>query len=389
MVETTVPPLASIYYNPVGTCNLRCRHCWIDPDVDGPSPQRSGYDGAGVGNRDTFEQRDRRGDELSPAQFFAILDDAKKLGLNHVKFTGGEPFLRRDTIDMMEGAVAKELGLTVETNATLLDDETIARLAKLKPSQVAVSVDSVDPAYHDRFRGAKGAHARATDRTGKLVAAGCKVQIIMAVTRENVDGCEALIEFAKQLGVWSVKLCPVLPIGRGGRECSGGVQLSPREIIGLRTQFARCSESGPRVLVEVPPAFLPIRDIRSLSRCRIRNLLGLLPDGGVSYCGVGMSNEELVMGNLLHDGLAELWETHPLLQLIRSGLPNGLEGVCSRCIMKAMCLGVCRVHAYMIDGSLLAPHRLCEEAEEQGFFPASRMIAEPVGCDKARAESGP
>lgn len=362
------PPLGSIYYNPVGTCNLRCRHCWVDPDVDRP-------------DNDPFAQRGRREDELTPGQLFRILDDAKRLGLQHVKFTGGEPFLRRDTIDMMEGAAERKLGLTVETNATLLDDDTIARLARIKPNQVAVSIDSAEAAYHDRFRGVKGAHARALDAVRKLVAAGRKVQIIAAIMRENVGSCKTLIELGRNLSVGSVKLCPVQPIGRGADIHERGGTLSARELLDLYRRHGNPTGPGMRIHVEVPAAFRPLGTLKAMSLCRIKGLLGLLPNGDVSYCGIGMSHPELVMGNLLRDDVETLWREHPRLLDIRERLPNGLEGVCSRCTMKGLCLGVCRVHAHVRTGNLFAANWFCEEAEREGFFPQSRLAeAEAARC---------
>ncbi len=369
-------PLRSVYYNPVGSCNLHCGHCWIDPEVDRL-------------DNDPFAQRDRRDGELTPGEFFGILDDAKKLGLRHVKFTGGEPFLRRDTIDMIEGAAERKLGLTVETNGTLLDDDTISRLGKIGPSQVAVSIDSADPAYHDRFRGAKGAHAKALGAARKLVAAGCRVQIIAAVTRDNVEACEEVLSLGRDLGAASVKLCPVQPVGRGADIRERGGTLSAREFLDLYHQYANLTGPGMKVHVEVPAAFRPLGALGAMSLCRIKELLGLLPNGEVSYCGIGMSHPELVMGNVLQDDLESLWREHELLWRIRKGLPSGLEGICARCTMKAMCLGFCVVNTYVTKGSLLAPHWFCEEAEREGFFPQSRLVeAEAAGVRPRRCRRG-
>ena len=356
------PPLRSIYYNPVGTCNLHCQHCWVDPDVDRP-------------DHDPFAQRDRRDDELTPEQFFGILDDAKELGLRHVKFTGGEPFLRRDTIDMIEGTAERKLRFGVETNGTLLDDATVSRLAALGPDLVAVSLDSDDPACHDLFRGAAGAHARAVWAMRKLVATGCRTQAIAAITRDNLPAARTIIEFCEGLGVNSVKLCPVTPVGRGaGIRASGGT-LSAREFLDLYRRYGKATGPGMKVHVEVPAAFRPLKVLKAMSLCRIRGLLGLLPNGDVSYCGIGMTRPELVMGNLLSDDLETLWRGHPRFLEIRERLPNGLEGVCSRCTMRALCLGVCVVNTYVMTGSFFAPHWFCEEAEREGFFPRSRLVS--------------
>lgn len=360
------PPLASIYYNPVGRCNLRCKHCWVEPELD-------------IGREDPFEQRSRREDELPADIVLRIFEDAKRLGLAHVKFTGGEPFLRRDTIDMMERAAALGLTLTVETNATLLDDVAITRMAKLPFNQVAVSLDHVDPVEHDRFRGVRGAHAKASAAIGKLVGAGLKVQIIMAITRHNAPSIPEMIALAERLRVHSLKLCPVTPVGRGSQIHAAGEGLSVREFLELYRKFARPLGPGMLIHVEVPPAFRPLRQVKAMSMCRIKNILGLLPDGGVSYCGIGMSHPELVFGRLPRDNLEEIWRMHPRLVEIREGLPHRLKGVCARCMLRAQCLGVCRIESYVLEGDLFAANAFCAEAGREGFYPQARA-QEPAGC---------
>ncbi|HNX51405.1 MAG TPA: radical SAM protein, partial [Thermoanaerobaculaceae bacterium] len=66
-----VPPLHTIYFYVTGSCNLRCRHCWIDPVTES--------------QRSTLHLPWR---ELKP-----IFEEARALGLSSVKLTGGEPFL--------------------------------------------------------------------------------------------------------------------------------------------------------------------------------------------------------------------------------------------------------------------------------------------------------
>jgi len=171
----------------------------------------------------------------------------------------------------------------------------------------------------------------------------------------------------------SVKLCPVTPMGRGARIHKKGDGLSAREFLDLYKRHGNPTGPGLQVHVEVPAAFRPLSKLKAMSLCRIKNLLGLLPNGDVSYCGIGMSHPELVMGNLLRDELEELWRGHPLLKKIREGLPKTLEGVCSRCILVGMCFGVCRTYAYVMTGDLFAPCWFCEEAEREGFFPTSRL----------------
>ena len=364
---TDMPRLSSIYYNPVGTCNLRCAHCWVEADTDAPGPAR-------------FEQRERRGDELTFVGLQQILKEALHLGLEQLKFTGGEPFLRQDTMDMMEWAAGEGIRITVETNGTLLNDGLIDRLASLEPQLVAVSLDSVNPQRHDSFRGAKGAHRRAVAAIKGLAKAGCRVQTIMAVTRSNLSEVESMLATAKDMGAQSVKLCPVAPMGRGRAIQEAGDCLSISEFIDLYRSYGNCADYGCYACVAVPAAFRSVKDLKRQTHCRIKNIIGLLPNGDVSYCGIGMAHPDLTMGNALRDGLRAIWERHPRFEEIREGLPGKLQGICSQCILKAACLGGCRAYALVLSGSIFAPDWFCAQAAREGLYPASRLADPTAVC---------
>jgi len=81
------------------------------------------------------------------------------------------------------------------------------------------------------------------------------------------------------------------------------------------------------------------------------------------------------LGSAEDDLLETVWRESSLLQEIRSGIPGRLDGVCSRCIMKQLCLGSCVAQNYYRRGSLWAPFWFCEEAERVGVFPESRIAA--------------
>jgi len=89
-------------------------------------------------------------------------------------------------------------------------------------------------------------------------------------------------------------------------------------------------------------------------------------------CGIGESVAELVFGDARTVSLEEVWNTNPVLQEIRQGLPSKLKGICGECIMKATCLGSCIAMNYYRYRDLFAPYWYCEDADAAGLFPASR-----------------
>ncbi|OGP52753.1 MAG: hypothetical protein A2Y65_12180 [Deltaproteobacteria bacterium RBG_13_52_11] len=62
-----------------------------------------------------------------------------------------------------------------------------------------------------------------------------------------------------------------------------------------------------------------------------------------------------------------------VLQELREGLPSRLGGICTRCLMRHQCLGSCIAQNYYEAGNLWAPFWFCQQADEAGLFPESRL----------------
>jgi radical SAM protein with 4Fe4S-binding SPASM domain len=95
--------------------------------------------------------------------------------------------------------------------------------------------------------------------------------------------------------------------------------------------------------------------------------------GHYALCGIGEHIPNLVFGRAGTDRLEAVWLENPTLNELRSGLPDGLDGVCSRCLMKHRCRGSCIAQNYYRTGSFWGPYWFCEQAEEKNLFPESRI----------------
>ena len=350
------PPLLHLYVNPSGECNLACMHCWI-------TPRRSAS---------PFSCRDRMQGEFSLEEFRTLLDQAAGLGLGNLKFTGGEPLLRNDFPELYLAAAEHSAGLVpdIETNGTLVPPGLWEAFRSHRPRSVAVSLDSTDPGVHDSFRNTPGAWKRTVAFIGELVDIGVNTQVIMSTADLEVGPVLDMAGFCRDSGVSSLKINPVQPMGRGLEIHRGAARV--RDYI----EFTRevLSACGRSVIPDVPPAFLPLHRLKDSGRCPIHNLLGVLPDGGISFCGIGFNCSELVMGNFISDGLEAIWKDHPRLRGIRELLPHRLEGICGNCMHKAGCLGSCVMQNYYSSGTFTAPFWMCAAAEAQGLFPETRKI---------------
>lgn len=154
-------------------CNLRCSicGCW-------KAPHRN---------------------ELSLSDFEEIRDHLKDLNVCIISLSGGEPFLRKDFLDIVD-VFHRDFYTCVTTNGTLLSEDVCGNL---KSDSCFVSIDSDIPEVHDRIRGSKGAWDRAVKGLLNLRENYKGVRGIMCVV-SNLNfpsGVNGLIDLADSLNV--------------------------------------------------------------------------------------------------------------------------------------------------------------------------------------------
>ena len=115
-------------------CNLKCAHCYQD---------------AG----------DATAKELSTEEAHALIDGIARAGFKVMIFSGGEPLMREDIFDLVSYARDAGLAPVFGTNATLITPDIAKRLKAAGARAMGISLDSLDPAEHDAFRGVEGAYA--------------------------------------------------------------------------------------------------------------------------------------------------------------------------------------------------------------------------------------
>ena len=357
-------PLNQIYFYLTEGCNLRCRHCWINP---------------------IYQSGEKSYPSLDFDLFCHIIGQAKPLGLTGVKLTGGEPLLHPEISAVLEYLRAEELGLTIETNGVLCSPQIADQIAKTKKPFVSVSLDGTDAETHEWVRGVEGSFEEALAGVRNLVAAGLKPQIIMSVIRRNRDQLAAMVRLAETQGAGSVKFNIVQPTSRGELMRDAGETLTIPELIelGAWVENTLSRDTTLRVMFGHPRAFKPLSSMfgengDGCGTCNILNIMGVLSDGSYAMCGIGETVPELIYGHAKRDKLEDVWNSAPVLVDLREGLPDKLEGICGDCLMKKICLGSCIAQNYYRSKNLWAPFWYCEEARKTGVFPEGRKTEDGI-----------
>jgi len=357
-LHTTDYTLCSVYLYLTGGCNLACAHCWLSPD----------YVPSGVDAPEGITLRDVE----------RIIEGAKPMGLTSMKLTGGEPFLNREVLEIIELIDSHGLSMIIETNGTLIDNDVADHIAGRNIDTVSVSLESHQSSFHDDFRGVAGAFEDAVRGIELLVSRDINTQVIMTLVEGNKNDIEGVIALARRLGVGSVKVNPVMPVGRGDTLTRQGGAVPVAQMVGMSRwvdeELSRMYSVD--TFFSLPTAFKSITKImdRKNAECSILNILGVVATGHISICGIGRMEPDLVMGDIRTDDIARVWNESPILADLRKAVPERLEGICGKCVLKGVCLGACRANAYVMSGNLMAPYWICQEAYEDGIFPETRIV---------------
>lgn len=201
--------LDELWLQVAGTfCNLTCRHCFV---TCGPAEARHAM--------------------MTRADVAARVAEALPLGVREVYLTGGEPFLNADLEGIVEDTLV-HTPVTILTNGTLFTERRVAWLARTTSAsprslELRISLDGLDAAAHDAFRGA-GAWARTMAGLRALVAAG--LEPIVTVTQTTPEDPRAFAGRATAAlqaeGVPRARL-KLLPMFRLGRHASGIDETAP------------------------------------------------------------------------------------------------------------------------------------------------------------------
>ncbi|HUP62079.1 MAG TPA: radical SAM protein [Thermoanaerobaculia bacterium] len=193
--------LDTLWFQVAGTiCNIECTHCFISC-----SPKNHSHE------------------MMSLAEIEERLAEARVLGVREYYFTGGEPFMNRDMLAILE-ATLRQGPATVLTNGMLLRADVCRRLRELFDASeysldIRVSLDGFDRESHDAIRG-KGVWDRVMIGLRNLADVGLNPVITVTTAAEGVESAQGrtrFLELIRGFGFARPRL-KVLPLFRIGAE---------------------------------------------------------------------------------------------------------------------------------------------------------------------------
>ena len=266
-------------------CNQKCLHCYA----------------AGQPLSDT--------PELTTAQWKEILAKLRAANVPQVTFTGGEPTLRADLVELVEAA--QWFVTRLNTNGRLLTPELCRRLYEASIDSVQVTLYSHDPAIHNALVGAEGFDDTVAG-IKNAVAAGLSVSVNTPLCSLNTDYA-ATVRFVHELGVRYVTCSGLIPSGSAEGAESQATRLTEEQLTDVLRRAVTVAEELEMEMDFTSPGWLKEETLRSMGLTLVPSCgaclsnMAIAPDGGVIPCQSWLSSQPL--GNMLTDDWDKIWQS--------------------------------------------------------------------------------
>ena len=329
-------------------CNLQCRYCYY-------------YDNPSVEYRD-----------LSAEEWLQFFNELGQCAVMNVTLQGGEPFIRNDLPQLIEGIVQNRMRFNILSNGTLIKDTIAAFLADTgRCDFVQVSIDGASPTTHDACRG-EGSFTAAIQSIHTLKRYGVPVTVRVTIHRYNVHDLEDIARLLLDeldLGGFSTNSAGYFGSCRHNAEevmlTTQDRQEAMETLLHLSAQYDGriAAQAGPLAEGEMWQQMEEAREhgVTSfphggyLTACGCHNSkIHVRADGVITPCSM-LPHMEL--GCINRDSLTEVWMHHPDLNRLRQRhkIPLGDFEFCTGCPYIPYCTGNCPGLAYTLTGQVDHP----------------------------------
>ncbi len=232
-------------------CNLRCVHCYNPTHKALPH-------------------------ELSKGEIFSILDQIADLGILHLHFTGGEPLVRPDAIEIYTHA--KRLGLILHliTNATRVTPAVAEALQGLDFDDINVSIYGATQIAYERVTGVPGSYGQFRRGLDCLATRKLPLIVRMPVMVENAQEVWEARDLVEGMGL-KFQYCLDIVAKNNGDTAPLAHRLDPAAKVRIDREFLEASHrQAPEPVCTTDGSFIDCS-------CG-RNRFAITPYGEMNLC---------------------------------------------------------------------------------------------------------
>lgn len=319
-----IRPLSNVAFNLTKLCNLNCPFCYYDsiPMTEKPHDQ-----------------------ELSTSEWIKLAGQIAMINPNaRIYVSGGEPLIRRDIVDILDGISTYDLEVTLVTNGTLFTRAEVSQLAVIPKLRIQVSIDSIVPKENSRTRGF-GNLEKALIAVQWMKDAGVNVKVSATITQINKNSIWRLKRFCTQNEI-GFRTSIFFLGGERSKKNSKQLGLDVNEL--WDTLLYNAARLNSEQLDAGLPHLTP-----GVPRygCGVGyGTIAVNPDGSVSPCN-HLTDPKLSLGNVRQSNLRQLVGTgYKLYNFVDVSKMPGSS--CAKCPVRYFCGGWCRASSFHTYGSM-------------------------------------
>lgn len=349
-----------VVWNMTRRCNLKCVHCYA-----------KALDEAGV-------------DAISTDQAKAMIDDLAAYGAPVMLFSGGEPLVRKDLVELARHAVSRGMRAVISTNGTLITKDKARELKSVGLSYVGISLDGGEET-HDTFRKVKGCFKKALEGVTNCQAEGLKVGLRFTINKRNVADIPILFKIVREMAIPRICFYHLVYSGRGSELIHEDLShAETRKVVDLIMDETRAlfDAGQPKEVLTVDNhadgPYVYFRLLREDPK-RAAEVMELLQfnEGNNSGRGIGCISWDGAVhadqfwrihtfGNVLERPFSRIWDD-PNIELLHKlkDKKRYVGGRCAKCRFLPICGGNFRARAEAFYGDVWAQDPACYLTDEE------------------------
>ncbi|MEN3015181.1 MAG: radical SAM protein [bacterium] len=309
-------------------CHLKCKHC---------------FSNSGKKTQEELNQ------ELKTEKILEIIDELEKMGIYYISFGGGEPFLKKDFIQILKKADQKKMNISISTSLSFPDLEKFIEMfhqEDITISELKISIEAVTAKEYSNVR---GKNVFETLKKNLLILNDYKktknifTRFSFILNKQNYTYLPNFLSFSEQYNADGIIFYPIYNIGRAQNHPELMLSNQDLEKIGKIIQNMKQRTKLEIDFFSIPFKFGRNRLYSSFGCSCGKTTIYISPTGQVLPSGFFIKYQnQFSLGNIHNKTLRQIWKENTTNQL--NNLPTDTK--CNGCYYLDECKGGCLLRSF-------------------------------------------
>ncbi|MBR0687845.1 pyrroloquinoline quinone biosynthesis protein PqqE [Bradyrhizobium manausense] len=326
---------------------------------------------------------ERASSELTTSEWKKVLAELAEIGVLQIHFSGGEPTIRRDLIELVQYASDVGLYCNLITSGVLLDRERLGLLVDAGLCHIQISFQGSETASADRVAGFAGAHAKKIEVAGWARELELPLTVNAVMHRQNLRELRDVIEMAVDLGADRLEVANAQYYGWALKNRAALMPTVQQVEEATRiVEEAQIRLNGILAIDYVVPDYYALRPKKCMGGWG-RQFFTISPAGKILPCHAAETITGLEFESIRSNrSIAWIWQHSEAFNRYRG--TDWMPEPCRSCKYKETDFGGCRCQAFALTGNAgdvdpactLSPvhERLFEIAEAESTTEGNHFI---------------